>query len=378
MDSIDNFKKFNAIYSESISSYYKGNAQQDALQNITAISNRLELLSSNIHEKLSKSISDSKSIIDSTKELIELKNKINNEESVNADDESLYNEKVTFNDKQNNLLVKLKELIDLDGLINLEQKDSSQNAIDASTLTPGTYKEYSFTASNGVTIDYYAYIPSNIEDTEGLPVHLHLWPSRSNGGPDGYYNIHGLPKLLREGSSASGVVICPKLYADEVYDQQHIDALKELSDSYVNTYKCDSNRISVSGQGGGGQAAINFASRYPDYFSKVVSLYSLDTAYNYDEFGLSKSTAEYNLSKNDITLIRCTGGGDNLDARSIKYTDELYNSLKHFKNIDVYDNPHYIYGDDLFSNKFTYEGKTYSNLLEYCFAKEKSEKSNKA
>ncbi len=367
MESIDILKKNNASFSESLAYLYKGQAQDTIVQNLTAISNRLDLLSTSINEKLNASLSQSKTIVDSTKQLIELKNKINNE---TVEDTNIENDQNTFNTKQNDILSKIKELIGLDGLIISNEQNNNQNTVDVSALAPGTYKEYTYTASNGVTVDYYAYIPSNIESVDGAPVHLHLWPSRKNGGPMGYYNVHGLPKLLTDGSTPSGIVICPKLQANEVYDQQHLDAIKELSDSYVQTYNCDKNRISVSGQGGGGQAAINFAAKYPDYFSKVVSLYSLDTANNYDELGIPKELAEYNLTKNNITLIRCTGGGAELDNRSINYTNELYNKI-HSSNLDIIDNPHYIYGDDLFSKTFTYKGKSYTNLLEYCMAMNK-------
>ena len=44
MESIDILKKNNASFSESLSTYYKGQAQDTIVQNLTAISNRLDLL----------------------------------------------------------------------------------------------------------------------------------------------------------------------------------------------------------------------------------------------------------------------------------------------------------------------------------------------
>ena len=383
IDTMNNFQSFNSAFGDNFSTYYKGKAQTTALQNINAINETITLIMESVSEKIGTSLQESQSILDSTKQLIELKNKINNAEystEVPTDTEgadkanTTSNDVYLFNTKQKEVLEKLRHLKGLDEVITVEENDTSlSSAVNTADLIPGTYKEYKYTASNGVTVTYYAYIPENIETTEGLPIHLHLWPSRSNGGPLGYYNVHGLPKLLSEGQSASGVVICPKLEADEVYDAEHLAALKELSDSYVNTYKCDANRISISGQGGGGQGAINMAAKYPNYFTKVISLYSLDTAYNYDEIGLTNAQARANLSQNDITLIRCTGGGSTLDSRSSTYTSELYSSLSPYVDIDVYDNPFYIYGDDLFGGPFTYEGKTYTNMLEYCLSQTREE-----
>ncbi len=380
MDTMDKLKQVNMTFGENLSYYYKGEAQNNALLNVAAINDRLNILSESINEKLLASVFKIQDILDLTKQLIEMKNNINSAESANQENDTSKAEYL-FNEKQREALKKIKELIDLDELIDLKQKDKNQieeGEVDTSQLDlmPGSYKEYKYTASNGVTIDYFAYIPANIESVKDVPVHLHLWPSRQNGGSMGYYNVHGLPKILYEGGTPSGVVICPKLEANEIYDVDHIDAIKELSDSFVSKYSCDKNKISISGQGGGGQAAINFAAKYPDYFTKVVSLYSLDTANSYDEIGLSKEQAEANLAKNDIILFRCTGGKGDLDERSINYTNKLFNSLKNKSktNIDLIDNPHYIYGDDLFSDPFTYEGKTYKNLLEYCLAQEKQDK----
>ena len=376
-ESITNFQTFNTSFADTFTSYYKGKAQDNTLQAISAINDNLGIIAESINEKISSSLKDAQSIVDSTKQLIELRNRINNAEQSTEEAETTNNEESTFHYKQKEVLGKLKDLKGRDGVIAIEKNTKGHSTVEITNLIPGSYKEYKFTASNGVTIDYFAYVPSNIETTEGLPIHIHLWPSRANGGPMGYYNVHGLPRLLREGQSSSGVVICPKLEANEKYDNEHLAAIKELADSYVTTYKCDSNKISISGQGGGGQGAINMAAKYPEYFSKVISLYSLDTAYNYDEMGMSGEQAKKNIGKNDVTLFRCTGGGENLDKRSIRYTSELYSSLSPYSDIDVIENPHYIYGDDLFSEPFTYEGKTYANLLEYCMAQTREDTDSK-
>jgi dipeptidyl aminopeptidase/acylaminoacyl peptidase len=237
----------------------------------------------------------------------------------------------------------------------------------------GEYVNKSFTASNGVKIDYYVYVPKNIDSEEELPLHLFLWPTRSQG-PQGYFNVHGLPALLRNGQDASGVVICPKLGADEKYTNSKMKALKELMDSYVKEYNLDENRISVSGQGGGGQAAINIATKYPNYFSKVAGLYSSAATSDYTKFASSKEEAENNIANNSILLIKSRGGGDYLNERSENYTNKIYNELKKYNNIDVIKNPDLgdLYGSSLYKKEFTYDGKTYTNFLEYMFAQTKN------
>jgi hypothetical protein len=114
------------------------------------------------------------------------------------------------------------------------------------------------------------------------------------------------------------------------------------------------------------------ATKYPDYFSSVASLYSIDIAKNFDEIGIDAATARANLGRNNVTIFKCTGGGKNLDSRSINYTNELYKSLGSYSGVKFVDNPHYIYCDDIFTKPYTANGKTYANFLEYCFSQTNS------
>ena len=144
-------------------------------------------------------------------------------------------------------------------------------------------------------------------------------------------------------------------------------------DSYADKFNVDENRISVSGQGGGGQAAVNIATKYPNYFSKVAGLYSSGATSDYEKYASSEEQANKNVATNDILLIKSRGGGDELNARSSNYTDKLYNKLKQYNNTEVIDNPSAgdLYGHYLYQNSFTYEGKKYKNFLEYMLAQTK-------
>ena len=274
--------------------------------------------------------------------------------------------------ESNDMLDKIKMIV-LSSLVKNDRASLQNNIeIESDIIEGGKYVNKSFTGSNGVKIDYYVYVPKNINNEEELPLHLFLWPTRSQG-PGGYFNVHGLPALLRHGQDASGVVICPRLGANEKYTNSKMKAIKELMDQYVETYNLDKNRISVSGQGGGGQAAINISTKYPDYFSKVAGLYSSAATSDYSNYASSKEQAEFNVANTSILLIKSRGGGDYLNNRSENYTNKIYNKLKKYNNIDVINNPDLgdLYGASLYKKEFTYNGKTYPNFLEYMFAQTK-------
>ena len=253
-----------------------------------------------------------------------------------------------------------------------ELESGTISEVDSDISEGGQYVRKNFTASNGVEVDYYVYLPTTVKSDKEIPMHLFLWPTRA-AGPGGYFNVHGLPALLRKGQSASGIVICPRLGANEKYTNSMAKALKELLDSYAAEFNVDENRISISGQGGGGQAAVNIATKYPDYFSKVAGVYSSAATSDYGKYADSKEQAELNVASNDILLIKSRGGGDELNTRSAEYTDRLYKKLSKHDNVEVIDNPSPgdLYGHYLYQNQFTYDGKTYKNFLEYMFAQTK-------
>ena len=201
MESVNDLLKYNSEFSDSIASYYKGKARKNALQNLFDVNDTLNKISSSINEKLYTSITMSKDILNSIDELIVLKNKINNtsvyvnkEQDIRTNTEqgpeqltessitiNNYSDIYLFNSKQTDTLNKLKTLLNIDSSLNIEKSEIGGGIIDKLDLKPGKYTEYKFTASNGLTVDYFAYIPGNIENVEGVPIHLHLWPSRKNG-----------------------------------------------------------------------------------------------------------------------------------------------------------------------------------------------------
>ena len=72
-------------------------------------------------------------------------------------------------------------------------------------------------------------------------------------------------------------------------------------------------------------------------------------------------------------LIRSRGGGDYLNTRSENYTNKLASKLNGSENFAVINNtdPGDLYGNTLYGSEFTYNGKTYTNFLEYMLAQTK-------
>jgi predicted peptidase len=139
-------------------------------------------------------------------------------------------------------------------------------------LKYGTFTLEHFTASNGVKIDYYLYIPDYGTTVEGLPVFMYM----HGGGQQTGVGMNscqgsGLTKALANKTvTPSGIVICPHI---RDFDKDYtFVALKGLCDEVVTTQKADPDRVSVGGHSWGAITAYNLVNKYPGYFSACVPI----------------------------------------------------------------------------------------------------------
>ena len=269
----------------------------------------------------------------------------------------LVNGEIKFDNAQNlDLLEDIQKIVL--GSINRGQMETT---LDTTTLLEGKYNKGNYTSTKGVNVEFYAYIPDNADSTNNLPIHIYL----SSNEDANNFNNTSLTSYLNNGEKASGIVICPKLgNGNDYYSKEYLEAVKELTDSLTKKYNCDSSRISVSGSGAGAQASMNIATLYPDYFSKVVCVDNQNAVTGPSSMvDGDKNKAVTNLSKNNILELTTK---DNSESNT--YSATFYDELKEYGNID------YKYIDDnsnnesVYKNEFTYNGKTYTNLLEYCMS----------
>ena len=142
------------------------------------------------------------------------------------------------------------------------------------TPSYGSLTEHTYKAPNGLTFNYYLYIPNygQAEGTSvtGLPVMLYMHGGGNNNGY-GVVLQRGLAKELNEKNiNPSGIVIIPHI--KNFSDSRNTEALKSLVDDVVSTYKADSNRISVSGHSNGAITTYKLINQYPNYFAAAIPI----------------------------------------------------------------------------------------------------------
>ena len=140
-----------------------------------------------------------------------------------------------------------------------------------STLTYGSFTEHTFTASNGVKIDYYLYLPQYETDVDNLPVMIYMHGGSSHGNSKSGLLSHGLSKVVANKEvTPSGIVIIPFI---RNFEGDNIQVgIRELADDVVQTYNADPNRVAIGGHSYGAITAYRAVNANPGYFSAVVPI----------------------------------------------------------------------------------------------------------
>ncbi len=143
---------------------------------------------------------------------------------------------------------------------NLNNTDTTVTG-DVSGAKKGTTTVQHYTDPvTGKTLTYKIFIPEGTDATK-LPVTLYL-----DNGNNGLYN-----EMDKKTFTASGIIVYVDSHSASKFGGLRSDSFlttcKSLTDSVVQTYNGDSNRISVSGFSLGGQAAFQMTVKYPGYFA---------------------------------------------------------------------------------------------------------------
>ncbi len=150
-------------------------------------------------------------------------------------------------------------------------KDSDDYTAYLEALKYGTFEKRTYTASNGVKLRYYVYIPDYGQEVDGLPVHLYLHGSGEAGNR---VLTCGLPELINNREiTPSGIVVCIQADAGrDFYRDDYQDAMLELCDTIAEENNGDKNRLSVSGHSMGADTGYKMIARYPDRFTAFVPI----------------------------------------------------------------------------------------------------------
>ncbi len=386
-ETLSNVSTLNTNFTSSISDNYNGQGKDSALSSLKSINNIINTISGEISGTLSSCITSLQSLVSYVDNLIILKQLIEDDEaelskisipsyatdsekaSLNAKKSTISNRisanTTKFNTIQENAKSILTKVEGMDKELKTRTITLNGQMLDVSGIAPGTFGDAYFTDSNGTKIHYYIYLPEDVDTNTDLSVHVFLHGSGER------YNCTtgGLGKEMKNGLTASGIVICPET-GPSGYTKAFLQATKELTDSVVTTFETNPDKISLSGHSMGSFGCVSLACMYPDYFSKIVILSNCSgVSKGMQNAGISQEEAIKRLGSNDILFV--TGKSD---TGCLNAARSLYNTIKSYGNAynleipGTHSLPHPV-----FNNKFTFEGKTYDNLLEYCLAQVKDE-----
>ena len=290
--------------STNVSSAYQSST--DVNQAIAKLQNTSEIITNmknDIKSVFDKAISMAETIIESVTKLETLLEKIEECESTIATEnakkeganlsllskarEELKKAEQDFDKIKEEAIATLNDLRGMDKEVTVEKEAAGGSTLATYTqylqnLKYGTFELHRFTASNGVSMRYYLYIPDYGTGSvvEGLPVFMYLHGGGQQTGV-GFHSCQGsgLTKaLLNKEVTPSGIVVCPHI---ENFDKEYtFQALKELSDYVVETYKADKDHVSVGGHSWGAITAYNLVNRNPGYYSACVPISGMNEVTN--------------------------------------------------------------------------------------------------
>lgn len=276
-----------------IDRYYNSENKASMISSFTNLNNIFNKINTSLDSDLKKMISDSKTIIEKVEKLESLNEEIKKQEEI-IDHESakeqpsnstISNAREIINSKETEFDTIEKEATTM--LNTLKSMDSSlsfttefsQTGSDYNTLkslqTGGHIEEYEFTASNGVTMKYYLYIPEFADGTKtNLPLCLYL--HGDSGWSKGALS-NSLPKLLADGTlNVPGIVLIPESNSAAWWDDskgadKNRQAAVELTRKVAADYQCDMTRISACGHSNGGCGVFHMVRDNTDLFSCYVA-----------------------------------------------------------------------------------------------------------
>ena len=209
-------------------------------------------------------------------------------------------------------------------------------------IAAGTY-EYTYTSpTTGKQMKYYAYIPNNA--TEGMPLILYLH------GDGSVNNMKALKngEMTRFVSNIYGqdfpfIYIQPMTEVTSWTKDGRDDTVAELVQDVAKQYKCDTDRIVLTGHSRGGNGSWSVANKYSNLFSCFVPISGRDNNVNPNNLtnlpvvavSSPSSSDSWNYSHMQTLVKKINAAGGNATFVSKKgtthssvckatYTDEMF------------------------------------------------------
>ena len=377
---LDELSNASTSVQTSLSSVYSSENKQTVLGKFDKISELYKKIKNSLESDMSSILTESSTLLEKITNLESIRNEIITQEGNLSSSDSktvenansiLASKRSQFNNLHSECKSLLNKLKSMDSTISFVEEFSVMDMATLSKyLTGGTFEKQSYTASNGVKIEYYIYIPEYSVEVGKMPIHAYFHGSGSESSDSRSVLGIGLPKLIKDKEvTPNGIVIAPFCPGGKWDDPKYQKAFIELLDNTVETKNGDSSRISLSGHSAGAIGCYSFAARYPDYFSAIIPI-----------SGHAKyvTNGGYENAWDTMSNVNVWAFHGALDSR-VKYSDgkDAIEKLRAMGNedVDLYTFERWGHGEvqnKTFSGEYSYQGGDPINPLDWAFNQTKN------
>ena len=153
------------------------------------------------------------------------------------------------------------------------ESSASQAEAPTKESTPASFTACSISTAQLGAFRYWLYTPS--DPAENMPLIVYLHGGSGKGDDlDLITAVDGFPQYLQSGKlgDVRAYVIIPQLPSTQKGWVNAAEAIVDLIEQTVSTYKIDRNSISLTGHSMGGTGTWNLACTYPTLFARIAPL----------------------------------------------------------------------------------------------------------
>ena len=294
------------------SSYQSSNEVNQAVSKLNSAAEFMGVIKSDINSTVSSAVAKANSVLDKVNQLESLKSeieslesKISAEKSKEEPNQSTINSLTSELNTKNSDFDKIceegkSELAALKAMDKTVSTGSGSNGAGTGSNTDtsitgdtgtgsvletystyltnlkyGTFVKDVFTSpTTGKKMTYFLYLPDNVQNLKGLPTLVYLHGGNSHNNGMGSLTEYGLcPKIGNKQVIPQGIVILPHVSDFEGNAGKVCqNTIIELTNTIVNKYQGDKNRISLAGHSYGAIVGYKMINEHPGYFSAFVPI----------------------------------------------------------------------------------------------------------
>ena len=288
VDKVSTVSNATQTASSGVSSYYQSANKDTVIKRFVKFSKILSDIGTSVSGDLNGGmLAGASKVVDLVTELDEINTKIQaeqtkinttrvNEEGAKAKIQEAQSAISTLNQqfttKHDEALQELNKIKGMDSALPFVEQYSSTSYQDVlDQLEYGTFESASYTASNGLTLQYWIYVPDYGQDISDMPamLYMHGGSTHQNVSLD-QAKQYGLTSKIASGEITPPCIVVMPAMTD--FTERGLTAAKELMDSVVEEYNVDPNKVSVSGHSYGGISATKLVNMYPDYWSCCIPI----------------------------------------------------------------------------------------------------------